>query len=135
MALGKALHIAKDLPEGGFVIGSDTTVYINYTGRRMDGVVFDTSVADTAKVYGIYSASKTYEPVPIYWGESYGDITMTTSKTTPVTGFQMALWNMRPGEKAITAFYSELGYGSSGSGTAIPSYQPISFIIDLVEKP
>lgn len=30
MALGKALHCAKNLPEGGFVIGSDTTVYINH---------------------------------------------------------------------------------------------------------
>jgi len=114
---------------------SDTTVYINYTGRRLDGTVFDTNVADTAKVYGIYSASKTYEPVLINWAADYGDITMTTSKNTPVSGFQMALWQMAPGEKAITAFYSALGYGSSGSGASIPSYQPISFIIDLVEQP
>ena len=30
MALGKALHCADDLPEGGFVVGSDTTVYLNH---------------------------------------------------------------------------------------------------------
>ena len=30
MALGKALHFADSLPEGGFVLGSDTTVYINH---------------------------------------------------------------------------------------------------------
>ena len=29
MALGKALHCAESIPEGGFVIGSDTTVYID----------------------------------------------------------------------------------------------------------
>lgn len=30
MALGKALHFAESLSEGGFVLGSDTTVYINH---------------------------------------------------------------------------------------------------------
>ena len=30
MALSKARHCADDLPENGFVIGSDTTVYINH---------------------------------------------------------------------------------------------------------
>lgn len=114
---------------------TDTTVYINYTGRRLDGVVFDTTIADTAKFYGIYSSSKTYAPVAIYWGDEYDNITMTSSKTEPIDGFQMALWHMRPGEKAITAFYSELGYSTSGSGTAIPAYTPLSFTIDMVEKP
>ena len=128
-------HPLRDGGASEVAMPSDTTVYINYTGRRMDGVVFDTSVADTAKVYGIYDASRTYEPIPIYWSDEYENITMTTSKSTPVTGFQIALWHMHPGDKAITAFYSALGYGSSGSGTTIPSYQPISFIIDLVEKP
>jgi len=114
---------------------SDTTVYINYTGRRLDGVVFDTTIADTAKFYGIYSSSKTYQPVSVQWGSQYDAITMTSSSTEPIDGFQMALWRMRPGEKGITAFYSELGYGSSGSSSTIPSYAPLSFTIELVEKP
>ena len=132
---GFYFHRLRENTLEGAEMPSDTTVYINYVGRRMDGVVFDTNVADSAKVYGIYSTSKTYGPIPIYWGDKYSDITMTTSKSTPVTGFQMALWHMRPDEKAITAFYSALGYGSSGSGSAIPSYQPISFTIELVEEP
>lgn len=114
---------------------SDTTVYINYTGRRLDGVVFDTTIADTAKFYGIFDASKTYEPIPIYWSSTVKDIKMTTSKTTPITGFQYMLWQMRPGEKAIAAFYSQLGYGANTSGSSIPAYSPLSFTIDLVEKP
>ena len=38
---------------------ADTTIYVNYTGRLLNGRVFDTTVADTAKMYGIYSSSKT----------------------------------------------------------------------------
>lgn len=114
---------------------SDTTVYVNYIGRRLDGVVFDTTIADTAKFYGIYDSSKTYAPIPVYWGETYDDIKITSSKSDAVDGFQMALWHMHPGEKAITAFYSVLGYGSSGSGSSIPAYAPLSFTIDMVEEP
>lgn len=114
---------------------SDTTVYVNYTGRRLDGVVFDTTVADTAKFYGIYDKSKTYAPIPVYWGASYDDIKITTTKSDAVDGFQMALWHMHPGEKAISAFCSVLGYGSSGSGSSIPAYTPLSFTIEMVEEP
>ena len=114
---------------------SDTTVYVNYTGRRLDGVVFDTTIADTAKFYGIYDSSNTYAPIPVYWGATYDDIKITTSMTEAVDGFQMALWHMHPGEKAITAFYSVLGYGASGTGSSIPSYAPLSFTIDMVEEP
>ena len=114
---------------------SDTTVYINYTGRRLDGVVFDTTVADTAKFYGIYDSSKTYAPIPVYWGDTYDDIKITSSKSDAVDGFQMTLWHMHPGEKAIGAFFSDLGYGSSGSGSSIPSYAPLSFTIEMVEEP
>ena len=114
---------------------SDTTVYVNYTGRRLDGVVFDTTIADTAKFYGIYDSSNTYEPIPVYWASSYENITITSSKSDAVDGFQMMLWHMHPGEKAIGAFYSSLGYGSSGTGSAIPSYAPLSFTIEMVEEP
>ena len=117
------------------VMPTDTTVYINYTGRRLDGVVFDTTIADTAKFYGIYDSSKTYAPIPVYWASSYESITITTSRSDAVDGFQMALWHMRPGEKAITAFYSDLGYSATGSGSTIPSYAPLSFTIDMVEEP
>lgn len=114
---------------------ADTTVYINYTGRRLDGIVFDTTLADTAKFYGIYDRSKTYAPIPVQWASAYDGITMTSSKTEPIKGFQMLLYHMRPGEKAIGAFYSELGYGSSGSGSNIPAFAPLSFTVDMVEEP
>ena len=53
---------------------SDTTVYINYTGKLLNGLVFDTTDERTAKDNGIYSSSKSYEPVPVKWASEYSDI-------------------------------------------------------------
>jgi FKBP-type peptidyl-prolyl cis-trans isomerase len=40
---------------------------------------------------------------------------------------------MKAHEKGICAFYSELGYGYSGSGSAIPRFAPIVFEIEIVD--
>ena len=37
----------------------DTTIYINYTGRLLNGLVFDTTIEKVAKDNGIYSSSRT----------------------------------------------------------------------------
>ncbi len=48
---------------------TDSTVYINYIGRRLDGQVFDTNIRDTAKRYDIFSSSSKYEPVAVTWNK------------------------------------------------------------------
>jgi FKBP-type peptidyl-prolyl cis-trans isomerase len=121
---------------------TDTTIYINYTGRLLDlpelygdGQVFDTTVENIAKDNYIYSSSKAYSPATIKWGETHSDITLGGSNV--VSGFSQTLWNMvncAPGTKAVGVFYSDLGYGYSGSGT-IPTYAPLVFEIEIVEKP
>jgi len=116
-------------------IPSDSTFYINYTGRLLNGQVFDTTIEDTAKVYNIYSSSKTYAPVSITKGSTYAKTSMGTSSSSVITGFGSALHLMKPYEKAITAFTSSLGYGYRGSGSAIPGYMPLCFEIELVDKP
>lgn len=121
----------------------DTTIYINYIARRLDGQVFDTNVRDTAKRYGIYDSSASYEPVPITWGDDYEDLRMYTSSDTSdsssgssmIDGFSYILWNMRSMEKGTGLFVSSLGYSSSGSGTRVPGYCPLRFDIELVEAP
>ncbi len=121
---------------------TDTTIYINYTGKLLDlpdyygnGLVFDTTLENTAKDNHIYSQSKDYKPVAIKWGEKHSDITLNGSNV--VSGFSQTLWNMvncAPGTKAVGVFYSDLGYGYNGSGS-IPSYAPLVFEIEIVEKP
>lgn len=114
---------------------NDTTIYINYTGKLLNGLVFDTTIERVAKDNGLYSASRKYEPVRINWGEEYTKITMGSDKTTVIGGFALTLWQMRPMEKGVGVFYSNYGYQYSGSGSSIPGYAPLIFEIEIVEKP
>ncbi len=120
----------------------DTTIYINYTGRRLDGVVFDTSIEDTAKFYGIYSASRTYGPAKVKWYSSDGkhsDIRVTFAGSSAgsevAPGFSYALDQMHPHEKGTAIFRSGWGYGGSSKGASIPAYSPLRFDLEIVDKP
>lgn len=112
---------------------SDTTIYINYTGRLLNGLVFDTTDEKTAKDNGIYSSSRSYKPTSVSWGEDYTEIQMGGSSI--IGGFALTLWQMRAFEKGVGIFYSPLGYSFSGSGSSIPGYAPLIFEIEIVEKP
>lgn len=121
---------------------ADTTIYINYTGRLLNGQVFDTTIENVAKDNRIYSASKTYEPVQINWlsqdeidDSDYTAITMGTDESSMIDGFAYILWQMQAMEKGIGVFYSPLGYAQNGSGSTIPAYSPLIFEIEIVAKP
>lgn len=125
------------LDEGnGKPIANDSTVYVNYTGRRLDGVTFDTTVADTAKVWGLSKSS--FSPAQINWFASGGDytsITMGSDKNDALAGFAYALSKMHQMEKGICFFCSTHGYSSTGSGTKIPAYCPLIFELEMTEEP
>ena len=113
----------------------DTTIYINYTGKLLNGLIFDTNVERIAKDNHVYSASRTYGPTAVQWGEDWSDITLDGSEV--IGGFSRTLWQMgklRKGSKGVGIFYSELGYGYSGSSN-IPGYAPLIFEIEFVDKP
>ena len=120
---------------------SDTTIYINYTGKLLNGLVFDTNIEKVAWDNGLYSSSKSYEPAKIKWGESYSELTMGDDDSSVITGFAMTLWDMRnlneegKYDKGVGVFYSPLGYGYSGSGSSIPPYAPLVFEIEIVANP
>lgn len=125
----KQLTIPKDTTS----FPSDTTIYINYTGRLLNGLVFDTTDERIAKDNGLYSASKTYEPVSVSWAEEYSDIQLEGSSI--ISGFALTLWQMRAFERGMGIFYSPLGYSYSGSGSSIPGYAPLIFEIEIVKEP
>ena len=116
----------------------DTTFYINYIGRLLNGQVFDTTIEDTAKFYGIYSSSKTYKPQMVKLNETYTEITLGGSSSsdgsTTIDGFAYCLSKLKSYEKGICAFYSALGYKYSGSGNVIPKFAPLTFEIEIVDK-
>lgn len=111
----------------------DTTIKFNYTGRLLNGTVFDTTVKDTAKFYGIYSASKTYGPVSMNMKEKYEESTFSSGGSTAIDGFSYTLSLMHPGESGSGIFYSALGYKNTGSGQTIPAYSPLRFDIEIVD--
>ncbi len=114
-------------------VAKDTTVYINYTGRLLNGKVFDTTIADTAKVHHIYTAGKSYAPIAVSMAPEVANIKMGGS--APVTGFQKGLFLLHAHEKASFAFSSVYGYGASGKNPVLPGYAPLHFDVELVDKP
>ena len=120
-------------PQEAVAFKNDTTIHINYIGRLLNGQVFDTNIKDTAIIHGIYSAKKEYEPQSIGWKkDDYTAIVMGSSEI--IDGFAYALWKMKDKEKCTAIFYSPLGYSYSGSGSSIPSYSPLRFDIEIVDK-
>lgn len=107
--------------------GADTlkneSVKVHYVGRLLDGWVFDTNIADTAKKYGIYDKSKDYSPLSVLHSE---ELKQMIEDNSLVEGFCMAVKEMSYGDKAFTMFYSEYGYGENGSSQIGP-YQPLIF--------
>ncbi|MCQ2115033.1 MAG: FKBP-type peptidyl-prolyl cis-trans isomerase [Bacteroidales bacterium] len=118
-------------PDDTHKIANDTTIYINYVGRLLNGQVFDTNIADTAKMYHLYSASRTYSPSEVNWSSDTDKVKLGESSV--ITGFAKAISLMKVHEKGLAMFYSNLGYGSTGSGSSIPSYSPLIFEIEFVD--
>lgn len=112
-------------------IAKDATVSVRYVGRLLDGFIFDTNIADTAKKYGIYNSSATYDPLSVSLNE---DLATMVESTSLVKGFCKAIQNMKRYEqKAFTMFYSEFGYSSSGKDQIGP-YQPLIFWLYVEPK-
>ena len=124
-------YIRTGEPESEEDFSDSDTFTINYTGMRLDGQIFDTTIRDVAVDAGIYSSSKTYEPQKVTYATEYSDIQLASSSV--IDGFAMALAKMHPGEKATVIMSSTLGYGTSGSGSLINKYCPLRFDIEMVE--
>ena len=134
-------------PDGTFFFISDTTALIDagvkprnssgtgtihYTGRLLNGQVFDTTLEKVAKDAGIYNSSGTYVPVSVNFDASWSSITMGQGSSL-IDGFKGGLSKIRyPGQKAIVIFNSAQGYSTTGSGSTIPAWSPLEFEIELV---
>lgn len=93
-------------------------VKVNYTGRLMDGTVFDTNNEAEAKKAGLYDEKRPYEPVDFKVGEL-------------VPGMNEALTMMSAGSKATIILPSALAYGERGGGP-IPPFSPMVFEVEIV---
>ena len=95
-------------------------VKVNYTGRLLDGTVFDTSDEAVAKESKIYDQRRTYAPIEFVLGQ--GQV---------IPGWDEGLCLMSAGSKGQLIIPSSIGYGAQGAGP-IPPYSPLVFDVELV---
>lgn len=129
-----------ECPEDIKEFPSDTTIYINYTGKLLNGLVFDTTIERVAKDNNIYDPTRDYTPVQIAWGAEHDEISMGADESSVIPGFSMTMFDLKYSpsdkkwnDKATGIFTSNLGYGYSGSGASIPPYASLIFEIEVVE--
>jgi len=102
----------------GSTIKMDDVVRINYTGRYVDGKVFDTSDKEVAKEAQIYDENREYDPI---------DFTLDVL----IPGFKEGLLKMKPGTKAKLIIPSSIGYGD-GSGMIAP-FSTLIYDVEVVK--
>lgn len=108
-------------------------VRINYTGSLLNGLVFDTSIRDTAKVHGL-DLSRSFGSCSVTIGEDYTKYALNGgSEGNLITGFAYCLSLMKSGEKGIAVFTSDWGYKNSATAS-IPGYSPLRFEIEMIGK-
>ncbi|WP_423148584.1 FKBP-type peptidyl-prolyl cis-trans isomerase [Rubrolithibacter danxiaensis] len=101
---------------------SSDTVYVNYTGRTLEGKVFDSSIEAEAKKAGLNQPGRTYEPIHFAVGE--GEV---------IKGWDEGLLLLNEGSKARFFIPSQLAYGSQGAGEDIKPFSPLIFDVELVK--
>lgn len=122
---------------------AENVVKVYYIGRLLDGYIFDTNIADTAKKYGIYNSAKKYNPLEVTIKPTFSQMTSTgsadgtSSGDTYVEGFARAIKSMTYGDKAVTFFWSDMGYGelnNNTNGVGVPGYSMLRFDIRMLPK-
>lgn len=117
-------------------ITASTSVNVRYIGKLLDGFCFDTNIQDSAKVYGLYKLSNSYDALSVTWqkdGYTTGDDGTRSYSSGVINGFAMAVGRMKYGEEAIAFFWSPLAYGTQSSDS-YPAYAPMCFYIKIEPK-
>ncbi|MEZ0539451.1 FKBP-type peptidyl-prolyl cis-trans isomerase [Fibrella arboris] len=95
------------------------TASIQYTGKLLDGTVFDTNVPTAAAIAS--------DPTSATVGYA-----VTVGQSSVISGWTLALQKVRRGEKFFLIIPSWQAYGATGSGTIITPYKPLVFEMDVL---
>ena len=98
------------------------TVLVNYTGKTLDGKVFDSSVEAEAKKGGLDQPGRHYEPIKFAVGAGM-----------VIPGWDEGLLLLNEGSKAELIIPSKLGYGEKGAGDDIKPFSTLLFDVELVK--
>jgi FKBP-type peptidyl-prolyl cis-trans isomerase len=98
------------------------TVLVNYTGRSLEGKVFDSSIEAEAKKAGLEQPGRAYEPISVVLGEG-----------RVIPGWEEGLLLLSEGSKATFIIPSDLGYGAQGAGQDIKPFSTLLFDLEVVK--
>jgi FKBP-type peptidyl-prolyl cis-trans isomerase len=102
------IYFIKTFSGKGKPISTGSTVSVHYTGKLIDGSVFDSSL-------------------------DYGTpFDVTVGQGQVIVGWEKALLFMRGGDKVTVLIPSKLAYGSRGADYVIPPYTPLIFDMEIV---
>ena len=107
---------------GGEIPKSGDRVKVNYTGKLMDGTVFDTSIESVAKEAGVFNEGRPYQPLTFQLG--IGQV---------ILGWDEGIGLLNAGSKATIFIPSPLAYGERGAGETIKPNSILIFDVELVE--
>lgn len=116
----EGLYIIVNKKGNGQKVEIGRQVAINYTGRLLDGKVFDTSIESVAKENGVYDSRRPYEPLSYRVGEQ-----------SLIRGWEKGVINQPAGSKLTLIIPSSLGYGPQTIGS-IPANSSLIFDIEIV---
>lgn len=114
------LYIIVNKKGNGQKVEIGRNVAINYTGKLLDGKVFDTSVEKVAKENGLYVDGRKYTPLEYRVGDA-----------NLIQGWQKGVINQPAGTKLTLIMPSSLAYGPVDNGP-IPANSSLIFDIEIV---
>lgn len=97
-------------------------VSVNYTVRRLDGVLVDTSSEELARANNQYSERRTYAPY-----------TFTLGAQGTIQGWNIGIPKFSKGGGGRLLVPSEFAYGPRGRGAEVPPNTVLVFDIELVD--
>lgn len=115
------LYIVVKKMGNGPKVETGKIVSINYTGRLLDGTIFDTSREADARESGEYNSNRSYEPLHY----RVGDISF-------IPGWDEGLDGQTEGTILTLIIPSRLAYGDRGAGDVIKPYTPLVFDMEIV---
>lgn len=114
------LYIIVNKKGDGAKVANGKQVSVNYTGRLLDGTLFDTNREADAKAANKYQEGRKYEPM-----------TYTVGAQPMIQGWEEGLMGQTAGSEITLIIPSELAYGERGAGQDILPYTPLTFNITI----
>ncbi len=118
----KGVYVVIKKKGTGAKVAAGRTVAMNYTGRLLDGTMFDSSVESDAIQGGLQQPGRVYEP-----------LTYVVGKMSLIPGWEESVMGQPAGTIMQVVMPSAQAYGPQGTRDgSIPPFSPLVFDIEIV---